>query len=192
MGVILAATDALNWFASLTASDAATLTSDLGDLQAPGRGTFLPYLGGERTPHNDAKIRGAFIGLDHATDRQAATRAVLEGVTFAVADCFDALKATGTTFEHLLALGGGSRSEYWLKAIATTLDMPIHVPVAGDFGGAFGAARLAMLATGGSVWDVVSRPPIERTIDPNPTLGAAFSDAHARYKSTYFALKDLT
>ncbi|MFN3578005.1 MAG: xylulokinase, partial [Tabrizicola sp.] len=84
MGVILAATDALNWYANLIGTDAAKLTGELGDLKAPGKTIFLPYLGGERTPLNSASVRGAFTGLEHATDRQAATRAVLEGVTFAI------------------------------------------------------------------------------------------------------------
>ncbi len=96
MGVILAATDALNWFAGIAGKSPADLTASLGALHAPGRTTFLPYLGGERTPLNDAAIRGAFTGLEHATDTAAATRAVLEGVTFAVRDCRDALAATGT------------------------------------------------------------------------------------------------
>ena len=91
MGVILAATDALNWYAGLVGQEAAGLTASLGSLQAPGKTLFLPYLGGERTPLNDAAIRGAFLGLEHATDRAAGTRAVLEGVTFAVRDCRDAL-----------------------------------------------------------------------------------------------------
>ena len=113
-------------------------------MQAPGKTCFLPYLGGERTPLNSASVRGGFTGLEHATDRQAATRAVLEGVTFAIRDCRDALAATGTRIDHLLAVGGGSKSDYWLAAIATALDVPVSVPVAGDFGGAFGAARLAL------------------------------------------------
>ena len=79
MGVILACTDALNWFAGLAGADAAALTGDLGPLRAPGRTVFLPYLGGERTPLNSASVRGAFLGLEHATDRAAATRALLEG-----------------------------------------------------------------------------------------------------------------
>jgi xylulokinase len=69
MGVILAATDALNWYRRLVGESAAALTTDLGPLQAPGRALFLPYLGGERTPLNSASVRGAFVGLDHATDR---------------------------------------------------------------------------------------------------------------------------
>ncbi|CAN0605948.1 unnamed protein product, partial [Ectocarpus sp. 12 AP-2014] len=132
MGVILAATDALAWYAGLVGDDPASLTSALGDLQAPSKALFLPYLGGERTPLNDAAIRGAFLGLEHATDRHAATRAVLEGVTFALKDCQQALAATGTTLDSVIAVGGGSASDYWLAAIATALDVRIDVPVAGD------------------------------------------------------------
>ncbi len=192
MGVILAATDALNWFARLAGAQAATLTGDLGPLSAPGRALFLPYLGGERTPINDAAVRGAFVGLEHATDRPAATRAVLEGVTFAIRDCRDALAATGTEIETLLALGGGSRSDYWLAALATALDMRVDLPVAGDFGGAFGAARLGMMAASGRGAELADAPPIARSIEPDPALAAAFDDGHARYVAARDAIRGLT
>ena len=192
MGVILAATDALNWYAKLTGADAAKLTGELGPLQSPGKTTFLPYLGGERTPLNSATVRGAFTGLEHATDRQAGTRAVLEGVTFAIRDCRDALAATGTRLEHLLAVGGGSRSDYWLKAIATALDCPVQLPVAGDFGGAFGAARLGLMAATGAGAEIATLPKIARVIDPDPTLKDAFDAGHARFRAAQTAIKDLT
>ncbi len=192
MGVILAATDALNWYAGLVGQDAASLTGGLGALQAPGKTVFLPYLGGERTPLNDAAIRGAFLGLEHATDREAGTRAVLEGVTFAFRDCRDALAATGTKVNRLLAVGGGSRSDYWLAAIATALDCPVQVPVAGDFGGAFGAARLAIMAATGAGAEIATLPPIARTIDPTPGLRAAFDAGHARYRAAQSAIRSLT
>lgn len=192
MGVILAATDALNWFAGLVGQSAASLTGDLGGLKAPGKTLFLPYLGGERTPLNDSAIRGAFIGLEHATDRAAATRAVLEGVTFAFRDCRDALAATGTRFDRLLAVGGGSRSDYWLKAIATALGCPVQLPVAGDFGGAFGAARLGLMAATGAGAEIATLPSIARTIDPDPAFTAAFDAAHARYRASQSAIKGLT
>lgn len=191
MGVILAATDALNWYARLVGSDAGALTGGLGGLQAPGKTTFLPYLGGERTPLNSAAIRGAFTGLEHATDRQAGTRAVLEGVTFAIRDCRDALAATGTRLERLLAVGGGSRSDYWLSAIATALDCPVSVPVAGDFGGAFGAARLAMMAATGAGAEIATLPKIAREIDPNSTLKDAFDVGFARYQAAQTAIRSL-
>ncbi|WP_145105332.1 xylulokinase [Cereibacter sediminicola] len=192
MGVILAATDALNWYARLVGQEARVLTGDLGALQAPGRALFLPYLGGERTPLNDAAIRGAFTGLEHATDRAAGTRAVLEGVTFAIRDCRDALAATGTRLESLLAVGGGSRSDYWLSAIATALDVPVLLPAAGDFGGAFGAARLALMAATGAGAEIATLPPIARTIPPERSLTAAFDDAHARYRAAQTAIRSLT
>ncbi|MBK5947079.1 xylulokinase [Rhodobacter veldkampii DSM 11550] len=192
MGVILAATDALNWFARLARADAAALTGALGPLLPPGKTRFLPYLGGERTPLNDAAIRGAFIGLDHATDRAAATRAVLEGVAFALRDCRDALAATGTRIDSLLAVGGGARSDYWLGAIATALGTPVVVPVAGDFGAAFGAARLGLMAATGAGVEVVTPPATARMIEPDRALSAAFDAGHARHRAAQAAIRGLT
>jgi xylulokinase len=192
MGVILAASDALNWFARLTGVQAKDLTADLGVLKAPGKTLFLPYLGGERTPLNDASIRGAFIGLEHATDRAAATRAVLEGVTFAIRDCRDALGATGTQIENLLAVGGGSRSDYWLQAIATALDIPVKLPVAGDYGGAFGAARLGLMAATGAGAEIATTPQIAREIDPVAAETAAFDAAYQRYREAASRISGLT
>lgn len=191
MGVILACTDALNWFANLVGSDANSLTGELGALNPPSETLFLPYLGGERTPHNDAAARGAFLGLGHRTEKTAATRAVLEGVSFAFKDCYDALCGTGTQIDSLVAVGGGSKSNYWLSLLATVLDMPIDVPKDGDFGGAFGAARLAQMAkTGGGV-ELATAPDTAHTIDPQPALQDAFVARHAQYRAAYCALKEV-
>lgn len=192
MGVILAAADALNWFAKTVGQDPKDLTSGLGKLQAPSRALFLPYLGGERTPHNDANVRGAFLHLDHSDDTAALTRAVLEGVTHAFVDNFEALKSTGTQINRLIGVGGGTKSDYWVKAIATALDMPVELPVAGDFGGAFGAARLALMAANGAGAEIATIPKIERVIEPDTSLTGAFRDAHTRYRASYAAIKDLT
>jgi xylulokinase len=181
MGVILAATDALAWYAQLVGDDPASLTGALGDLQAPGKALFLPYLGGERTPLNDAAIRGAFLGLEHATDLQAATRAVLEGVTFALKDCQAALAATGTTLDSVIAVGGGSASDYWLAAIATALNVRIDVPADGDLGGAFGAARLGLMAATGAGAEIATQPAMARSIEPDPGLSMAFAEGYTRY-----------
>lgn len=191
MGVILAATDALNWYGRLVGQEAALLTGALGRLQPPGKTLFLPYLGGERTPLNDAAIRGSFMGLDHATDTAAGTRAVLEGVTFAIRDCRDALAATGTRIDRVLAVGGGSRSDYWLSAIATALNVAVDVPIAGDFGGAFGAARLAIMAATGAGAEIATRPKIARTVEPDRTLIPAFDAGAARFRAAQTALRGL-
>ncbi|WP_375279745.1 xylulokinase [Pseudooctadecabacter sp.] len=190
MGVILAATDALNWLAQLTGQSAVALTQDLGDVTAPSRTLFLPYLGGERTPHNNAAIRGQFLHLDHATDAKEAARAVLQGVCYAFADCRDALAATGTTLPRALAMGGGAKSDHWLEMMATTLGFPLDVPEAGDFGAALGAARLGMMAAGAST-DIATQPPLAKTIAPNTDLSAAMADGHGRYTQAYSILKDL-
>jgi xylulokinase len=191
MGVILSATDSLNWLAGVLNADAQQLTADLGPLQAPGRTIFMPYLGGERTPHNDAHVRGGFLHLAHHTDRDALTRAVLEGVTHALRDSFDAMTQTGTKIDSLIAVGGGSKSDYWLKAIATSLNMPIQLPAAGDFGGALGAARLGRMAATGEGAELAVPPPISRTIEPDANLVDTFAEAHGRYADAYRAVKFL-
>lgn len=192
MGVVLCATDALNWLARVTGKPAAELTADLGaTLVAPGRVTFLPYLAGERTPHNDASIRGVFAGLGHESDRAAMTRAVVEGVAFALRDSLEALEAAGTRIDRLTAIGGGSRSRYWLETIATALDVAVDVPEAGDFGAAFGAARLGLIAaTGGDPKAVCTPPTIAETIEPSRALTGAFHSAYERYRALYPAVRD--
>lgn len=192
MGVILAATDAMNWFGQVLNSSAQEMTNDLGVLKAPSKTLFLPYLGGERTPHNDAQIRASFINLDHNADRQAMIRAVIEGVAFAFRDCFDALSSTGTKINQLVAVGGGAKSEYWVQAIATTLGLPISIPVAGDYGGAFGAARLGMIAYGINRYDVAISPKIKHIIEPVMSLHDDYLSALKSYRETYKALKAIT
>ena len=190
MGVILSATDSLNWYSRIVGKSPAELTSTLGDLAAPGNALFLPYLGGERTPHNDAEIRGAFLNLSHTDDQASLTRAVLEGVGFALRDNMEALRSAGTEISNLLAVGGGSLSNYWLQVLATTLDTAIDVPVDGDFGAALGAARLGLMAGSGASPDsVCTVPEIDHTVEPNKNLTAAFSDAYHSYTSAYPALK---
>lgn len=192
MGVILSASDSLSWLSDLLRESPAELTASLGNVLAPGRTMFLPYLGGERTPYNDAKIRGAFVGLEHATDRDAAVRAVLEGVAFAFCDSMNAMRTTGTRLEQIVAVGGGSQSLYWLKVIATALDIPIAVPIAGDYGAAFGAARLGAMASGDADFHSLTAPALSQVVEPDSALRSEYDDAHARFRALYTALKDLS
>ncbi|MGO4197327.1 xylulokinase [Rhizobium sp. YAF28] len=193
MGVILSATDALNWHSSVTGKSAADLTGELGEsLKAPTGVTFLPYLSGERTPHNDAVIRGAFIGLEHESSRVVLTQAVLEGVSFAIRDNLEALRSAGTDISRVTAIGGGSRSRYWLASIATALGVPVDLPADGDFGAAFGAARLGLIAATGADPVAVCTPPVTAgTIEPVAALSGAYEDAYKRYRSVYPAIKSL-
>ncbi|MGO6739006.1 xylulokinase [Rhizobium ruizarguesonis] len=193
MGVILSATDALNWHSGVTGKSAADLTGELGEtLKAPTGVTFLPYLSGERTPHNDAVIRGAFIGLEHESSRVVLTQAVLEGVAFAIRDNLEALRSAGTGISRVTAIGGGSRSRYWLASIATALGVPVDLPADGDFGAAFGAARLGLIAATGADPIAVCTPPVTAgTIEPVSALSGAYEDAYKRYRALYPAIKSL-
>jgi xylulokinase len=194
MGVILSATDSLNWLSDVTGRSAAELTGELGEaLKAPGGISFLPYLSGERTPYNDAAIRGAFAGLGHESGRAALTQAVLEGVAFAFRDCLEALRKAGTTLDRVTAIGGGSRSAYWLKSIATALGLPVDIPAEGDFGAAFGAARLGLIAAEGADPVATCTPPaISRSVGPDRTLADAYEAAYRRYRALYPAVKKAT
>lgn len=191
MGVILSATDALNWHSGVTGKSAADLTAELGDnLNAPSDVTFLPYLSGERTPHNDAAIRGVFAGLGHESSRVVLTQAVLEGVSFALRDSLEALRTAGTTLSRVTAIGGGSRSRYWLKSIATALNLPVDVPADGDFGAAFGAARLGLVAaTKADPLSIFTAPATAETVQPEATLHGAYEDAYQRYRRLYPAIR---
>lgn len=191
MGVILSATDSLNWYEKITGVDAAELTGAVGEtLQDPSGVIFLPYLGGERTPHNDASIRGAFAGIGHESGRDVLTRSIMEGVCFAFRDSLEALKEAGTTLDRATAVGGGSRSAYWLKLMATVLGVPVEVPAEGDFGAAFGAARLGLMAAEGADPASVCAPPaIEAVHEPDRNLEPAYADAYRRYRALYPAIK---
>ena len=152
---------------------------------------FLPYLGGERTPHNDANIRGSFTGLNYGTDKSELTRAVLEGVAFAFADSLAALRQAGATVSRALAVGGGSRSRKWLRIIANTLDIAIDVPEEGDFGAGLGAARLGLIAAeGADPFAVCSQPKVRETIEPDRALVPAYAGAYATYRKLYPAIKE--
>ncbi len=193
MGVMLSATDNLNWLARITGVEPARLTSDLGDsLHAPGRVRFLPYLSGERTPHNDAAIRGSFTGLGTDTGRDEMTRAVLEGVAFGLRDSHEALKKAGGHIDRLIAIGGGTRSDYWLRLIATVLDVPVELPSGGEFGAALGAARLGLIAaTGADPEAIVKSPEIGRTFEPEQSLVADFDAAYDAFRAAYPAIRDI-
>ncbi|WP_182085662.1 xylulokinase [Aureimonas sp. ME7] len=190
MGVTLSAAGSLEWLSGVLKEKPGDLVASAGsELTAPGRLLFLPYLSGERTPHNDAAVRGAFIGLEASTTRAEMVRAVLEGVAFSIRDCLDAAP-DASWVRQLIAVGAGSRSELWLRIMASVLETPVALPAAGDFGAAFGAARLGLCAaTNADPSSVMTDPPIAARYEPEERLVEAFGHAHRRYQSIYPALK---
>jgi xylulokinase len=184
MGVTLSAAASLAWWASITGRSEAELLAEIDTAKAPSPALFLPYLGGERTPHNDGTIRGAFAGLSYSTDRRLLTQAVLEGVAFSLRDCLDALEASGTHIEAAAVIGGGSRSRVWTTIIAAALNVPLHRSTAGEHGGAFGAARLARMAVTGEAPEVVCiQPSGGEIILPDAALVEAYASRVAQYRA---------
>ncbi len=193
MGVILSASDSLQWLARIVSKTPAQLTANLGNkLISPSAITFLPYLGGERTPHNDPDIQGAMIGLRHAQDLNDLTQAVLEGVAYAFRDNHEALKQAGTDFETAFVVGGGGQSELWVKIIASVLNRSLQLPQSGETGAAFGAARLALCATDGAdPLQVCSEPQIKKTIEPELSLVEHYQRGYERYRTLYPAIRSV-
>ena len=183
MGVTLSAAACLAWWSGITGQSEATLLEEVGNPTTPSPALFLPYLGGERTPHNDGTIRGAFAGLSHGTDRKLLTQAILEGVAFSMRDCLDALVASGTEITTADVIGGGSRSRAWIAIIAAALELPLNRLEAGEHGAAFGAARLARMAATGELPQQVCIPPVRaETINPDPALSESYRARIATYR----------
>lgn len=193
MGVILSATNSMNWLSSNLGQPVEKLASMVPDsIARPSSITFLPYLSGERTPHNDSRIRAAFLGVDVASGPADLTQSVMEGVAFAMRDCLEALKSTGTSPTNLMAVGGGARSRFWLETLATVLQVPLDVPKGSEFGAAMGAARLAICAANNAKpGDIMKPPKIQESIDPRKDLIEPYEREFGQYRQYYKALAPL-
>ncbi len=149
----------------------------------------LPYLFGERTPHDDARARGAVIGLTGSTTAADIAQAMLEAIAFSLCDGLDAF-GPGPRPAALGFIGGGSRSPFWGRIIASVLDLELIRHEGSERGPAFGAARLARLAaTGEDPRDVATPPAVAGTIAPDPRLRDLYAPRLAAFRSLYAALK---
>ena len=192
MGVILAASDCVSWLVETTGRDITALMQQM-ELTDPldTLPLFHPYLSGERTPHNDAGASAAFIGLRRGDGAGDMTRAVLQGVAFAIGDAVDVLKSAYGAPTRLLATGGGAQNTLWLHYIASVTGCPIDVPEGADIGAALGAARLAMIADGHDLQAVCQKPPVARTIMPEKSWTEPLAEGRLRWKAAYQALAPL-
>lgn len=194
MSVHLSAASCIDWAARLTGvTDPAAffaLAEQAG--AASGPELFLPYLSGERTPHNDPHARSALLGLDNESDPGRIAAAVLEGVAFAHADGIDALREAGTKVEALSVIGGGARSRYWGSILAAVLDVQLVYLEGGEVGPALGAAKLAQMAvTGASAAEVCRKPPSAHVIEPDAALTHRLAPKLARFRAAYPALRNI-
>jgi len=195
MSVMLSAASCLQWAASALGMASAgaleALASQLSASQQAEAPLFLPYLSGERTPHNDARIRGSFHGLSGSTDQAALAYAVIEGVSFGLTDGLKALQQAGSTVSRLSLVGGGARSAFWAQQLASSLDIEIVTHAESTAGGALGAARLAWLATGASEAMVCVPPAIDKIYQPDAAEQARLAPRYARFSALYQALKNI-
>ena len=205
MGVVLSAGGSFRWYrdtvAKLEARDARSQRVDAYDLltaaaeKVPAGSDgliFLPYLTGERTPHPDPHARGAFVGLTLRHGRAHLTRAVMEGVTYALRDSFELMRELGLAFDEVRASGGGANSPFWRQMMADSFETAV-VTTRVTEGAAYGAALLAAVGAGAfssveeassSVVEVLGR------LEPDPEASEAYGKGYERYRALYPALAE--
>ena len=194
MGVMNSAAGSLAWLRSVVGGTYDELTAEAARWEPGAEGlTFLPYLQGERTPHDDPGARGAFTGLTLRHDRGALARAVLEGVAYGLRDSLDLLRGLGVEAEVGRASGGGARSDLWLRIVASALGIPLERTVSEE-GSAFGAALLGGVAAGvfADVHEAVAAcVRVRDTVEPEPGWREAYEEGHRRFQALYPALRPL-
>lgn len=190
MSVMLNAASCLDFTAGLSGYN--NVANMLGDAEQAGMRRdgpiFLPYLSGERTPHNDVHACGAFTGLRVSTSRTDLANATLEGVGLGLLDGIEAVDAAGLHAEDITVIGGGSRSAYWTQMLADIIGRPLTLRAGGEVGAALGAARLAHLAAepGARVEDVCRMPDVIAVCTPDPSQHAYYREQRQpRFRALY-------
>lgn len=195
MGCMLSAASCNKWFMDdiLSDKDYSLIQSEITD-EKLGRNNvyFLPYLMGERSPVNDTNARGAFIGMSMDTKREDMLQAVLEGVAFAIRDCFEVAKDLGISISQSNICGGGAKSDLWKKIIANVLGIRLDI-VKTEQGPGYGGAMLAMV--GCSVYNSVDEAcnalvEVVDSVEPDERLVTLYDEKYQNFKKIYPALKE--
>lgn len=190
MSVMLSAASAVRWAAqTLGFGDEAALLGQAATLDAAQRERaplFLPYLSGERSPHNDPQAQGVLFGLTQAHGAAHIAYAVVEGVSLGLRDGLDTLVRPA---DALALVGGGARSAWWAQLLADILEVPLTLAEGGEAGGALGAARLAWLADGGDEAAVCAPPRVRQRFEARDTRAGLHRARHARFQALYGALR---
>jgi xylulokinase len=195
MSVMLSAASAFGWVTQLTGSaDEAQLAQSVAALSQGRRAAapiFLPYLSGERTPHNNPNTSGVFIGLRSEHTAADLGYAVMEGVTFGLMDGLRAMEQGQSTALPLTLVGGGARSDAWAQLLASGLGRPMHRCEGAHTAAALGAARLAWLADGADPDFVCKSLPTVQSFEPDLATVQHLSERYPRYQALYPALLHL-
>ncbi|MDR2546513.1 MAG: xylulokinase [Lachnospiraceae bacterium] len=192
MGVVLSAAAANGWWIEEIIGTTDYYSEEKG-ISALGdnRVYFLPYLMGERSPHNDPNARGVFIGMSMDTSRTDMNQAALEGVIFALRDSLEVAKSLGLVIERTKVCGGGAKSKIWRQIIANIMNIKVDV-LEVEEGPALGGAMLAAVACG-EYPDVVAAAKqivrVKATVEPDPAIVAKYEQRYQQFRSIYPALK---
>jgi len=189
MSVMLSAASCLDWLMNtLGYYDVATMLEVLEQSNViQTELLFLPYLSGERTPHNNPKAKGVFFGLTMETKKEEWILSVLEGVAFAFADGADAVHSTQCIPDEISLIGGGARSHLWRQLLCNVIGLPMIYRKGGDVGPALGAARLAKLAMEPNmrIEKICPEPEAIESHSPDPSLFPYYQNKLKRYRSLY-------
>jgi xylulokinase len=194
MGCMLSAASCNKWWIEdiLNSKDYNTEQADIKEL-GQNEVFFLPYLMGERSPHNDPDARGAFIGMNMDTSRSDMTQAIFEGVAFALRDSFEVAKKSGIDIKRTKICGGGAKSPLWRKIIANVLNISVD-SIESEEGPALGAAMLAAVGCG-TFADVAEAADkivkVVGTVEPEEALAARYEERYQKFKKFYPVLKGL-
>jgi xylulokinase len=195
MAVMLSAASSLSWVTRATghANEGELLAkvAALGAAERDAAPIFLPYLSGERTPHNDAAASGVFLSLRNAHEAAHLAYAVIEGVSFGLRDGLDAMRRAGSRIDEVQLVGGGSRSTLWAQLLADVLQVRVLIGQASNVGAALGAARLAALGLGeinaARIADICRAPKTLHRLEPKAS--AALEQRLTTFRSAYQALR---
>ena len=196
MGCMLSAASCNKWFMDeiIKTKDYAGEQKDITeDMLGNNRVFFLPYLMGERSPHNNPDARGAFIGMSMDTTREDMTLAVLEGVAFGLRDSVEVARKMGIKLERTKICGGGAKSPLWRKIIANVMNLKVDI-IESEEGPALGGAMLAAVACGeyASVTEAAEKiVKIIDTVEPDPAIAARYEEQYKKFVQIYPALKDI-
>ncbi len=192
MGVMLSAASSREWWLEkIIGHENYLLDDEIISKSTDTQLFFLPYLSGERTPHNDVNIRGSFIGLNHQTTQGEMSKAVMEGVAFALRDSFEIALDNGISINKATITGGGAKSHIWCQIIADVLNVPI-LKLQHDQGAALGAAILSLVGTRTfETYEhaILQINKVKEVIEPNDERVVYYHNKYQKFKKLYPLLK---
>ena len=198
MSVMLSASNCLDWICGITNT---SITDTLKNVEnyfkdpslVSNSPFFLPYLSGERTPHNDPHIRGSFHAMKTTTDATNMQYAVIEGVSFGILDGVNSILKVNDTFEKIFMVGGGSRSSFWIELLASLLNKNLSVCDQSEYGAALGVARLAMHSDENikNKDDIIKEIKIGKSYSPSSNKTDILMKRYKIWKDLYFTNKNI-